>query len=211
MKSHTYIIAKEGWLFLGVAIALWSLSLMFDFLPWVFLSIIVLVAVAYRNPERIPEEYDKLALISPIDGKIKEIKQSKDIDGNPCVVVRIQGAPYLASVVRAPFAFAYKELKRRDGLNLPLDTKQSSLLNTKMSLLCKGGSHTFWMEIKAGAWGKQIHFYQKEKLIRQAERIGFALGAEISLYLPISTRIRANEGEHIYGGESVFGYLQSEK
>lgn len=211
MRNHTYIIAKEGWLFLGIAIGLWCLSLMFDFLPWVFLAIVFLLGWAYRNPERVTEEHDELALVAPIDGKIKEIKQADNPNKEPSVLIKIQGAPYMVSVLRAPSFFTTEQIITRDGLNISLESKHSFLLNTKKRVSCKGYLHSFWIDILSGTWGKKIYFYKKKDSFRQGERIGFALGAEVCLYFPLSTRIRVNEGEYVYGGQSIFGYLQSEK
>jgi phosphatidylserine decarboxylase len=211
-KAHTFIIAKEGWIPLGVAAVFWLASLWLEFLPWVFLIVLLCLIWIYRNPERIPDEEDPLALLSPIDGKICAIEQCKiDTTNEKKLCVRIEGSAYGVGVLRAPCAFTCKELRTKDGLNLPHDTLQATLLNSRIRLECRALGGDFSIGVQVSPLVKKISTYMLEKPLRLGGRFGFGLGAKVSLYLPYNARIRANVGDRVYGGESVLGYFQSER
>lgn len=211
-KSHTFIIASDGQIPLGIALFLWMLSLWLEFLPWVFFLMLVGLLWVYRNPERIPDEDDSRALLAPIDGKICAIEQSKFTpNGEKFLCVSIEGSAYGVGVLRAPNAFTCKEISTKDGLNLPHDLSQAKILNSRIKLHCETKNGDFWLGVQAGPWVKQISSYGLNRPIKMGARFGFGLGSKVSLYLPYSARIRANIGDKVYGGESVIGYLQGDK
>lgn len=208
MRANLSILAKEGWLYFGIAIFFWVSSLVFNFYPWVFFFFVILVIVFYKNPERVPLEHDKLALIAPIDGAIVKISKGKDLQNQDSVVVSIRNQPYQTSLLRVPTFCKIKEIKSVSGLSLSHEEKHSYLLNSKKFIHFQAEFHSFWMGVKNGAWSNKIAIYQTNKELWQGERVGFALGAEVTLYLPIDTRIRVNEKDKVFAGESVLGYLE---
>ena len=211
-KRYTFIIAREGWPILGVALAFWMLALWMEFLPWVFFVIVLFLGWVYRNPERIADEEDKLALLAPIDGKISAIEQCRiEASDEKLLCVHIEGQAFGIGVLRAPACFTCKGLRLRDGLNLAHDTAQAPLLNARLRLHCEARGGDFWIGVQAGPLMKHIITYNLKKPFRMGDRFGFGLGAKVSLYLPSSVRIRANVGDKVYGGESVLGYFKSEK
>jgi len=71
----TEIILKEGYPFIIPSGVLFIISLLFQFdLFWqlVFFAFFAFFVYFFRNPERIPEDESKGAVISPSDGEIVE-------------------------------------------------------------------------------------------------------------------------------------------
>lgn len=208
-KSHTFIIASQGRFPLGVALVLWLFSLWFEFLPWVFFLLLIGLLWVYRNPERIPDEEDSLAILAPIDGQICAIEQCKTaLNDEKMLCVHIEGSAYGVGVLRAPNAFTCKEAHLKDGLNLPHDALQAPLLNSCIKLFCETKGEQFMLNLQAGPWVNKIDTYGLGKPVRMGGRFGFGLGAKVSLYLPYDARVRVNVGDNVYGGESVIGYFQ---
>ena len=211
-KSNTFIISKEGLLPLGVSLLVWILSLWFDFLPWVFLVILLGLVWVYRNPERIPDEEDPLAILAPIDGKVTAIEQCKvDSCTNQMLCIRIVSSAYGVGVLRAPSAFTCKAISFKDGLNLSHETPQAPLLNTRIRMECESKGGAFWIGVQAGPWIRYVQTYDLSKPVRFGGRFGFGLSSKVTLYLPYSSRIRVNVGDKVCGGESVIGYFQGEQ
>ena len=76
----TEIILKEGYPYIFISGSLFIISLFFKFsLFWQLLFFVVFLFFVYffRNPERIPEDTSKGAIISPSDGEIIEIVEEK--------------------------------------------------------------------------------------------------------------------------------------
>ena len=69
-------IAKAGHKFILFFLILFAISALFGIAPLFFLALLFLTLYFFRDPEREPFTDDKLALLSPIDGKIKEISVS---------------------------------------------------------------------------------------------------------------------------------------
>jgi phosphatidylserine decarboxylase len=212
IKPRTFIIAKEGWVRIAIALIVWLIAIWIEFLPWVFFLIFLSLIWLYRNPERIADEDDPMAIVAPIDGKICAIKQVKVAENKkPLLCIQIEGSFFGAGFLRAPRDFSLKALHVKNGLNLPFAAKEADVLNSCKKLLCETKDAKFTLEIQAGPMADKIYIYPSKKPYKMGERIGFALGSKISLYLPYSSRIRANIGDKVYGGESVVGYFQSER
>ncbi|MDR2635702.1 MAG: hypothetical protein LBC08_02605, partial [Campylobacteraceae bacterium] len=76
--STTQIIAKEGWRNIAIVFAIFLLSCLADFGSHIMLVVLLVFIAIYRNPERIAEEDDPLAILAPIDGKIIAIETAEN-------------------------------------------------------------------------------------------------------------------------------------
>ena len=77
--KKTEIILKEGYPYIFISGVLFLISLFFKFaLFWQlpFFVVFLFFLCFFRNPERIPEDTSKGAIISPSDGEIIEIIES---------------------------------------------------------------------------------------------------------------------------------------
>ena len=80
-------IAKAGYKFILFFLILFAISALFGIAPLFFLALLLLTLYFFRDPEREPFTDDKLALLSPIDGKIKEISVSNFDDKEVAKIV----------------------------------------------------------------------------------------------------------------------------
>ena len=80
-------IAKAGYKFILFFLILFAISALFGIAPLFFLALLLLTLYFFRDPEREPFTDDKIALLSPIDGKIKEISVSNFDDKEVAKIV----------------------------------------------------------------------------------------------------------------------------
>jgi phosphatidylserine decarboxylase len=122
----TEIILKEGYPFIAASGGIFLISLVFHFSAfWQLLFFLIFAFFVYffRNPERVPEDTSKNAVISPSDGEIIEITNAKaPILNEEMLKISIRLSIFDVHVQRAPIK---GEIKARDyihGLFLNLNS-----------------------------------------------------------------------------------------
>ena len=204
-KTTTQIVAAEGWILLGVgAVA----AVLFLVLGWYRAALLVSLFVAaaaffFRNPERIPQEQDALAVIAPIDGRVEEIALREE-----GVAVRIFNSPLDVHLLRMPLQG--QVVKRDRSVGLPavfasaldrLSYRESYFLETATGL--KGIGIELSPEVTAPV------FYTKSKRFYLGERMGFFHGGRVTVVLPRSVELRLAIGDRTVAGESVLGFIRT--
>lgn len=206
--TSTQIIAKEGWMSIGIAFALFLVSVFLGVLPWVFLLLCVVLVFLFRNPERIAEEEDALVIIAPTDGTVRTIEKSKTLEGEPCLRVVIENSLLDVGVLRAPFALEAESVRRRHGLFLPVSLPKSALLNEQLTFTCKGHNALVQMRILAGVFARNLTLFLPKKQFKLGERLGYFNEGAVELFLPLHVRIRVTLGQSVKAGQSVLGYFK---
>ncbi len=212
LRSHTTteLIAKEGWGFVGFYLVLFIFACVLDFLPWVFFFLFLGSMFAFRNFERIPAEDDKMALLSPIDGKIKDISKVISSDGSEYLKLEIRKSILNVSLLRSPVSATILETKRVHGLFLHCEDKLSKLLNERAMLTLKSNFATIVLILKTGFFNKNIELFKSVGPLKFAQRFGILLDGSVELLLPIDTRVKVRIDDSVRGGESVLGYFSYE-
>ncbi len=209
IKTHTTTepIVKEGWKYLFVSLLLFMVSLYLDFLPWVGLFLVLITLYIFRNPERIPAEDDKLALLSPIDGKITNISKVTFENGEEFLRVEIQKKALDTVLLRAPTALNIKESRRIHGLFIENTSYLQKKLGERVILRSKSEFADIVMIIYAGMLNTKLELFKNIGPLRLASRFGFLLDGSIELLLPVDTRIKVSVHSKVKAGESVLGYF----
>jgi len=209
LRSHTTteLIAKEGWGYVSTLFLLFLCSYFFDFLPWVFFFIFLGSLFAFRNFERIPAEDDKMSLLSPVDGKIKDITKIISSNGAQYLKLEIRKNILNASILRSPISATILNTKRIHGLFLPCENQLSNLLNEKAILTIKSKTSTIMLVIKAGFFSRKIELFKSIGPLKFAQRFGILLDGSVELLLPIDARIKVSIDDYVRAGESVLGYF----
>ncbi|MBE0496236.1 MAG: phosphatidylserine decarboxylase [Campylobacterales bacterium] len=212
-KTHTttQIVAKEGWKSIGVAFVLFVLSLIFGVIPWVFLTLLAALIFLHRNPERIPEEDDRLVIIAPADGMVRSIEKGKTPAGEACLRVVIENSLLDVGVLRAPCALVISHAHPRHGLFLPQPSPKAPLLNEQILLTCKRENETVYMRVMAGVFTQSIRLFAEKPTVKLGERLGYIHEGAVELLLPLHVRIRVTLGQSLKAGETVLGYFKSEQ
>jgi len=209
LKAHTTteLIAKEGWGYVGASFFIFLFSYFLGFLPWVFFFLFIGCILVFRNFERIPAEDDKMSLLSPIDGKVKDITKVILSNGVEFLKLEIRKHILDASMLRSPISATISNTRRVHGLFLPCEDQLSNLLNEKAVLTLKSKTATIMLVIKSGFFSRKIELFKSIGPLKFAQRFGILLDGSVELLLPIDARVKVSIGDSVRAGESVLGYF----
>ncbi len=206
------LIAKEGWPFLAIAVAVsaavgvfagwgWSLPL------WL---IALFVLQFFRDPPReVPS--DPLAVVSPADGRVVVVGKATDPYRN-CEALKISVFMNVFNVHsnRSPVDGTVSQVVYHHGsfFNAALD--KASLENERNALLMTTttGREITCVQV-AGLIARRILCYvgANAKLAR-GQRYGFIrFGSRVDLYLPLDAEPKASIGDIVFASETVLAKL----
>jgi phosphatidylserine decarboxylase len=210
-KMKTEIILKEGYPFIFVSGLLFLVSLFFKFgLFWqiLFFVLALFFLFFFRNPERVPEDTGKGAVISPSDGEIIEIVETKaPLTGENMIKISIKLSLFDVHVQRSPIEGEITAKEYIHGLFLSLNDKKASELNEQNRVLFSNASKVVVNQI-AGFITRRIVDFGKFGRISLGERYGMIMfGSQVDLYLPKNTKIKVTEFQKVKAGESLIGFL----
>ncbi len=214
MKYPHPIIAREGWPFLGIAVAV-SLAVAF-FCGWAWSSPFWLAALFilqfFRDPPReIPD--DPQAVLSPADGRIVAVEKARDpyLDRDALKISVFMNVFNVHSN-RAPVDGTVKQRWYHAGsfLNAALDKASLENERNALWLRTRGGHDVTCVQI-AGLVARRILCYVGEGAeLGRGQRYGFIrFGSRVDLYLPPDAEIKAALGDTVYATESILARLKA--
>ncbi|NPA73815.1 MAG: hypothetical protein GXO12_03815 [Epsilonproteobacteria bacterium] len=212
----TEIIAREGWAYIAVFALLFCLTLFlgFSFLSVVFAILTLLFAYMFRNPERVPDEYDDMSILSPIDGRVKFIgKVFEDKYYNKEMLkISIVNSLMDLSIQRNPFDMSIEKSLYIHGLNIDVDSKKADLLNERVEVRATFENRDILIKTVLGKCARNIYkVCPNFKKVRQGDRYLIVLNGKVELFLPLECRLNISENEKVKGGESIIGYFMHDK
>jgi len=213
VRNQNQPVASEGYPF----IALFAfITLVFAMLDWSFVTIVMLALTLFtvyffRNPERaVPNE--ERAVIAPADGKIVfvgEVTEDRCLE-DQALKVSIFMSVFNVHVNRVPCAGKVIDRFYRSGafLNAALDKASDQNEQAGLLIETEGGHKVLFVQI-AGLIARRIVTYPVVgDLLRRGERYGLIrFGSRVDIYLPRSSRLAVQVGDHTVGGETILGYL----
>jgi phosphatidylserine decarboxylase len=209
--KRTEIILREGYPFIFVSGGLFLISLLFRFsLFWQILFFVIFAFFVYffRNPERVPEESGENVIISPADGEIIEIVETKaPILNEEMIKISIRLSIFDVHVQRSPIDGEMKAREYIHGMFLNLSDKKASELNEQNRVLFEGMNKVVVNQI-AGFLTRRIVSFRDLGKIRLAERYGMIMfGSQVDLYIPKNSTVKITEFQKVKAGESLIGYF----
>ena len=147
-------------------------------------------------------------MLSPIDGKIKEVGLSKFDDSEVAKIV-IQKPFFGVGALRAVSDAKVADIKRRHGLFLCQAMKISEMLNERAIIRFEKRNIKFAMKVIAGVFSRSLEIYNVSAL-KASRKFGFLGSGEIVLYLPRDTKICVSVGESVKAA-SLLGYFGEDK
>ena len=201
-------IAKAGYKFILFFLILFVISVLFGIAPLFFIALLLLTLYFFRDPEREPFTDDKLALLSPIDCKIKEISVS-NFDDKEVAKIVISKPFFGVGTLRAISDASVTEVKKRHGLFLWQAMEISEMLPERALIRFEKGNIKFAMKIIAGVFSRSLEIYNITSL-KASRKFGFLGSGEVILYLPRDTKICVSVGESVKAA-SLLGYFEEEK
>ena len=206
------LIAREGWPFLGIALAA---SVLVAWLAGWWWSIPLWLATLFvlqffRDPPReVPE--DPRAVVAPADGRIVAVEKARDpwLERDALKISVFMNVFNVHSN-RAPVDGTVKQVWYRAGrfLNAALD--KASLDNERNALWLRrrDGADVTCVQV-AGLIARRILCYVSAGAeLARGERFGFIrFGSRVDVYLPLDAQPVAAIGDKVYAAESVLARL----
>ena len=206
------VIAREGWPFLGIALAAsmlvawlaggwWSL-------PFWLAALFVLQF--FRDPPRaVPD--DLRAVVAPADGRIVAVEKARDpwLERDALKISVFMNVFNVHSN-RAPVDGAVKQVWYHAGrfLNAALDKASVDNERNALWLRTRGGTDITCVQV-AGLIARRILCYVSAGAeLQRGERFGFIrFGSRVDVYLPLDAQPVAAIGDKVYAAESVLARL----
>jgi phosphatidylserine decarboxylase precursor-related protein len=205
------IIAREGWPFLGGAVALalvvtaWS--------PWVsvpFWILALFVLQFFRDPPRMAPDSPN-AVLSPADGRIVAVERTTDpYAGRDALKISVFMNVFNVHSNRSPVDGHVEHVQYFPGkfFNASLDKASAENERNAMVLRTPSGHRVTAVQI-AGLVAKRILCYAKpgDDLAR-GQRYGFIrFGSRVDVYLPPQARPRVALGDKVSATSTVLADL----
>ena len=208
------IVAREGWPFLGIAVAV-SLGIASIFgwawsLPFWLATLFILQF--FRDPAReVPG--DPQAVVSPADGRIVAVEKGRDpYLERDALKVSVFMNVFNVHSNRSPVDGTVKRRWYHAGsfLNAALD--KASLENERNALWfrTRGGQDVTCVQI-AGLVARRILCYVGEGAeLERGQRYGFIrFGSRVDVYLPLDAEVKAALGDKVHATESILARLKA--
>jgi phosphatidylserine decarboxylase len=206
------VIAREGWPFLGIALAAsilvawlagwwWSLPL------WLAA---LFVLQFFRDPAReVPD--DPRAVVAPADGRIVAVEKARDpwLERDALKISVFMNVFNVHSN-RAPVDGTVKQVWYHAGrfLNAALDKASLDNERNALWLRTRDGADVTCVQV-AGLIARRILCYVSAGAqLARGERFGFIrFGSRVDVYLPLDAQPVAAIGDKVYAAESVLARL----
>ena len=206
------LIAREGWPFLALAVAVAALvswySLVWSIPLWI---IALFVLQFFRDPARaVPG--DAKTVVSPADGRIVAVEKTRDpyLD-RETVKISVFMNVFNVHSNRAPVDGEVKQVWYHAGsfVNAALDKASTENERNALSIRADAGADVVCVQV-AGLIARRILCYAKAgDRLQRGQRYGFIrFGSRVDVYLPPNARIKATLGDKVYAASTILATLE---
>ena len=206
------VIAREGWPFLGIAVAVALLVAFFAGWWWslpLWLATLFILQF-FRDPGReIPD--DPLAVVSPADGRIVAVEKARDpwLERDALKISVFMNVFNVHSN-RSPVDGTVKQRWYHAGsfLNAALDKASLENERNALHLRTQDGRDVTCVQV-AGLIARRILCYVEAGAeLARGQRFGFIrFGSRVDLYLPPDAEVKAALGDKVYATQSILARL----
>jgi phosphatidylserine decarboxylase len=201
------IIAREGWPYLGGAIALAVLVTFFCGLWSIpFWLIALFVLQFFRDPPRtIPQQAN--AVLSPADGRIVVVEKTQDpYAGREALKISVFMNVFNVHSNRAPVDGKIDKVEYSPGKFVNADLDKASTENERNALVITtpAGQVVSCVQV-AGLIARRILCYvQPGDVLARGQRYGFIrFGSRVDVYLPLDARPKVTVGDKVSATETI--------
>jgi phosphatidylserine decarboxylase len=215
LKQRRYphpLIAREGWLFVGIAVAV---SLLVGFwLGWwwsvpLWLAAIFILQFFRDPPREVPDAPG--AVLSAADGRVVEVSRAQDpYVKRDALKVSVFMNVFNVHSNRSPVDGVVKERWYFPGAFVNAALDKASLENERNALwLRTPEGHDVTCVQVAGLIARRILCYVGAGAeLERGQRFGFIrFGSRVDHYLPLDAEVKAAIGDKVYAAESVLAWL----
>ena len=215
MRQYPHpIIAREGWTFLAIAVAV-AMDIHFFFgFEWALplWAIALFILQFFRDPAReIPD--DPQAVLSPADGRIVAVEKVRDpYLEREALKISVFMNVFNVHSNRSPVDGTVKQRWYHAGsfLNAALD--KASLENERNALWIETTDRQSITCVQiAGLVARRILCYVDPGVtLERGQRYGFIrFGSRVDVYLPLDAEVKAALGDKVYATESILARLKA--
>lgn len=201
------IIAREGWPFLGIAVAFAALITFFSAV-WSIPCWIVAAFVLqfFRDPARvIPQQAN--AVLSPADGRIVVVEQAQDpYVGREALKISVFMNVFNVHSNRAPVDGNIQNVQYFPGKFVNADLDKASLENERNALtITAANGQTVTCVQVAGLIARRILCYVRSgDTLARGQRYGFIrFGSRVDVYLPLTAKPKVTVGDKVSATETI--------
>ncbi len=205
-------IAREGWPFLGIAVAAALLAGWFAGWWWsapLWLAALFVLQFFRDPPREVPD--DPQAVVSPADGRIVAVEKARDpwLERDALKISVFMNVFNVHSN-RAPVDGEVRQVWYHAGRFFNAAIDKASLENERNALWLRsrGGADVTCVQV-AGLIARRILCYVKAGArLSRGERFGFIrFGSRVDVYLPLEAQPVAAIGDKVYAAETVLARL----
>jgi phosphatidylserine decarboxylase len=200
------IIAREGWLYLSLAIIAAVLVTVFCprwSLPFWLIALFVLQF--FRDPPRvIPQQAN--AVLSPADGRIVVVEKTQDPwVGREALKISVFMNVFNVHSNRAPVDGKISKIEYSPGKFVNADLDKASLENERNAMVIESEGRTVTCVQVAGLIARRILCYVKPgDTLARGQRYGFIrFGSRVDVYLPTDARPKVTVGDKVSATETI--------
>jgi len=206
------LIAREGWLFVAVAVVVALAITIFADWGWALLCWLIALFMLqfFRDPPRtVPT--DVAAVVSPADGRVVLVERTEDPYLNrPALKISVFMNVFNAHSNRSPVDGEICKTWYYPGRFFNAAIAKASLENERNALWIRmpSGADVTCVQI-AGLIARRILCYVKAgDHLARGQRYGFIrFGSRVDLYLPLAATPRVSIGDKVYAASSVLAAL----
>jgi len=201
------IIAREGWPYLGGAIALAVLATWFcgrwSIPVWL---IALFVLQFFRDPARVIPQKEN-AVLSPADGRIVVVEKTQDpYAGREALKISVFMNVFNVHSNRVPVDGKIEKVEYSPGKFVNADLDKASLENERngMVIATPNGQVVTCVQV-AGLIARRILCYVKVgDTLSKGQRYGFIrFGSRVDVYLPLSATPKVTVGDKVSATETI--------
>ena len=206
------IIAREGWPFLSLAVALAALVTYFSAVWSIPLWIIALFVLQFfRDPARTIPQYPN-AVLSPADGRIVVVERTQDPYANrEALKISVFMNVFNVHSNRAPVDGKIENVQYFPGKFVNADLDKASVENERNALtITAANGQTVTCVQVAGLIARRILCYVKSgDTLARGQRYGFIrFGSRVDVYLPLTATPKVTVGDIVSATETILAELR---
>jgi phosphatidylserine decarboxylase len=206
------IIAREGWPFLAISVAVALLASHFvgglvSFLAWI---VALFVLQFFRDPPREVPQVEK-AVLSPADGRVIKVERTQDPYGErEALLVSVFMNVFNVHSNRSPIDGAIQKVQYFPGKFVNADLDKASLENERNAIVAKtaDGQTVTFVQV-AGLIARRILCYvQPGDVLLRGQRYGFIrFGSRVDVYLPLDAKVQVAIGDKVSATTTILAVL----
>ncbi|MBI1174799.1 MAG: phosphatidylserine decarboxylase [Sideroxydans sp.] len=205
------LIAREGWPFLAIAVAVAVLASYFCAAWSIPLWIIALFVLQFfRDPPR-PVPQDENAVLSPADGRIVKVERTRDeYLQRDAIKVSVFMNVFNVHSNRSPVDGTVQQLWYNPGKFVNADLDKASTENERNAVWLKtaDGQDVTSVQV-AGLIARRILCYVKAgDVLARGQRYGFIrFGSRVDVYLPLTATVKVAIGDKVSATTTILAVL----